>query len=242
MDLFGLLLWLAWTSHLHRNVGSGNWAEWATAVIAAVALVGAFISVRHSAAASKAAVESLRENERATAEARRQADIAVQAFEEDAKVRIESQARKVYSVEMDREVDIKNTSAGALNANHIYAEGVLRHEDDLPQYAVHTVTCKFTVFNESDEMVAPVQVGAMWRETQGDLIRKTFAEPIRPGRTFDYYVSLPVPEALPVEDSSNAGLFVVIPVVRFRDAAGKWWERAGYEPVTALEVGAHSIP
>ncbi len=192
----------------------GSWAEWATVLVAFLAL----------AAAAASAVYS-----------RNQARTARKAFEEDAKVRAEAQARKVYSVAEGR---LLRRAGSRLRYNEpvVATPDVLGRDSRLK---VDALIFRFRIYNNSDEVIGPL---AFWAEDH-NANEDFFEGP--PFRT-DTTTLLPhedkeVAAVVPLPDGWQEGgwrarehLLGLKPSIEFADSVGQSWRRVAAEPVEKL--------
>lgn len=229
--------------HVTKDVTAGSWAEWATSFIAVLALAAAVVAGIHAASSAKSTRDAARS-------AKDSAEIAVDAFLSDAKVRIEAQARKVYTTTGVPRYQYAKQLARS-ESNVIYSSG-LREPSTAPeyggkppagawQYTENALLLEFVVHNSSDEIVGPIQLFAIDVHRNTKTPTGVPTEVILPHEKQNVFVVVPLIPGTNLQktDPEDAALGWV-PVLRFRDTAGIHWERTGFQPIRQIDYDPFS--
>lgn len=106
-------------------------------------------------------------------------------------------------------------------------------------WAMGVVTLNFTLHNDSDELIGPVRIRAVHRSRDFESAVGVYGRPVLPGTRQDLTVAVRqlagLPDPLPSGFNLNEVLLGWLPVIEFRDSAGKWWRRYGFEPFEPLD-------
>lgn len=205
-------------------------------------------TVASSQTQAQAALDSVKHSADAAESARVQADAAQRAFEADAKVREEAQARLVYSEIINFryvEKDKKLTSEDDHWVKTVWDEDAVspwKDTDDtgLPLRNRRTtrdaVKVSVKVHNRSAEIIAPVWVHLFQPETPNESKVVQSTEIIPPGESEIYHVVIPVAPGTNIYDGTlPEALFASwVQVLRFQDSAGVRWTRIGSEPIRKI--------
>ena len=214
-----------WLAHV------GTLAEWATFAIAALALAAAIVSATHSSSATESA--------------RRSADVAVDAFLEDARVRREAQAAKVYAFNDGKAVTAAGKPAlpmfGKYKDTAIDPELFVERPDGMRVFAVNAYHARVTVTNDSDELIGPITVQAFYKG--GFSVERVKWDLVLPRTQESFEIVVPLLEGIDPEFEAEAEeIMSVMPLLEFRDSAGRWWRRDGFNPIQHLDRGTYERP
>ncbi|WP_100813979.1 hypothetical protein [Microbacterium lacus] len=241
MDCF-CFIYALWC-HATKDVTAGSWAEWVTAFIAALALAAAVVAGFYAASSAKSTRD-------AAQSAKDSAEIAVDAFLSDAKVRIEAQARKVYTTTGVPRYQYAKQPAPS-ETNIIYSSD-LREPSTAPeyrgkppagawQYTANALQLEFVVHNSSDEIVGPVQLFATDVHRGEKTPVGVPTEVILPAKEQKVFVVVPLLPGTNLQETDPELVALRwVPVLRFRDTAGIHWERTGFEPIHQMDYDPFS--
>lgn len=211
---------------LHRvepAIVLGSWAEWATASVALLALFAAVASAVYS---------------------KRQVKIAKDAFIADAIVRAEAQPRKVYSTPAGRDIARSGTLAIPYVKDFHVVDTTLTNRDEAgsPFWRTNVLQYRLTVHNASDEVIGGIYVSVVDEAEPGKSAAGYFPDALLPGTNRDFEVPVEIPLGYDLDGPGDDILPTLIPVIEFRDSAGKWWTRAGLFPIQAIDRGPFELP
>ncbi|WP_157524981.1 hypothetical protein [Microbacterium yannicii] len=196
------------------SVSIGSLAEWATVLVAFLALLAAVASAIYS---------------------RNQARSARRTFEADAKVRAEAQARKVYSVAVGK---LLRRAGSRLRYKHsiVAAPDVLGRDGRLK---VDALLFRFAIYNNSDEVIGPVAFWAEDHNADEDLFEgppfRTDPTTLLPRERKEVAAVVPLPDGW-----RKAGwrpeehLLGLQPSIEFADSVGQPWRRVAAGPIERL--------
>lgn len=201
----------------------GSLAEWVTAAIALVAGIAAIVALILSGVANHHA-------RKAAAAADRSSELTDQAYRDDVRVREEAQARLVYST-LKIEVpvileggDVPNTYPP--NTPFMVIDGMISaRQPGVNSAAIATQNAqvvRVTMHNQSSEIISSIRVLLYDRRDRTEL-----------NPPYGHVVLLPE-ETLDVDFITPHEQNRYEPEVIFRDAAGNYWSRRGFDPIAAL--------
>lgn len=225
-------------------------------IAAASALVSAQEQASSAAAAvlyardqAQAAMDSVKHSESAAASARDQAVAAQNAFEADAKVREEAQARQVYSTLMARQWLEPGVPIDGGDISVVYDVGYLSNPQMDVSGRVLQETKRYglqlfvTVFNQSSEIIGAVAIQAGHAYGNRQSVQGVYEQPIEPGGTFGCTLVVPMDEGFdPDGTTPDEQALGWVATIEYRDSVGVWWSRRGSSYIVKLDRGPDELP
>ncbi|WP_053386655.1 hypothetical protein [Leucobacter japonicus] len=211
-----------WWSAISDSMVFGSVAEWVTAVIAVVAAIAAVRALRFNRVANTHA--------RAAAEAAAQSnELTARTYQDDVRVRDEAQARLVYAI-LGVGQPVILGGAEAPKPQHpdrplVPLPGIVAECGEGMPYATVTENARTVavhVHNRSTEIISSIRVSLSCKRNSGELNASTGLVVLLPG------------ESREVEFIVPFGDIQYDPDIAFRDAAGKYWTRRGFDPIVQL--------
>lgn len=250
-------VFLLWSACNDGGLPIGSIAELLTVVITTLALIAAaYAGYQAKIAASsarkqaEAAATALKHSAAAAESAAAQAAAATKAFEEDAKVREEAQARLVFSELGEPSYVVKGNryTYDVFESRHrtVWDDAMLspwQERDQTSQPVRNRITTangvRMPVFvtNLSTEIISPVRLYFVDPSTGRRTTPGSFDEILRPKHEkLTYGVVIALPDGVNIMREPPAKHFASwVPVLEFRDSSGVWWRRMSSEPVVKLD-------
>ena len=212
----------------------GSLAEWVTAVLALVAGIVAIVALVLSRKANSHARD-------AAAAAVASSELTDKAYRDDVRVRDEAQARLVYST-LKTEVSVILEGGDVpkpfpQSTPFVHLDGMVStQQPGLNSAAIVTQSAqvvRVSMHNKSSEIISSIRVLLYDRRSKMELNPPHGHIVLLPEETLDVDFLVPY-------DQNRFE-----PEVIFRDAAGKYWSRRGFDPIAALpdeRRNRHGLP
>lgn len=161
---------------------------------------------------------------------RKSNQIAQSVYADDVRARNEAQARLVYAVVHGASVYFKGQTIAAPEVDHSLTQvggNVLGIKEDEARstYALDDLTIvDLEIRNDSNEIIGAFQAQLFDPTTQELLPGSSGADFVRPGQSSSLIrIAVPGKRA------------ILTPEISFRDSAGLYWSRRGFEPIQSLD-------
>ena len=211
-----------WWASISDNLTLGSIAEWVTAIIALIAAIAAVRALKFSRRANVHA-------QAAATAAEQSSELTAKAYRDDVRVRDEAQARLVYTT-LDGGQPVILEGTEVRQPRHpdvplVVLPGMLTEGQEGMPYSLlreSTRTVVLAVHNRSSEIISSIWASLLDRSNKCELKSATGLIVLLPGGSQEVEFMVPFDDVRYVPD------------VSFRDAAGKYWMRRGFDPIAPL--------
>ena len=183
---------------------------------------------------------SVRHSEAAVQSARDQAVSAQRAFEADAKVREEAQARLVYSTLRTGQWIPRGHPADGGDTSVVYSQGYLSNPtrdavgnmvQDTRELGLQLIV---TVHNNSSEILGGFTVAAVNIHNGESSEQGDWVDAVPPKDRVERTIVIPAPGIDSKKTAPDAAAAGWVASIQYRDSSGIWWSRRGSDPIVKI--------